>query len=70
MATVGHHNPSPGLYRVSELRPGTARVDTDLGEGYIKALGNPEGPHILACELIGSHAGGLARPLNSGLCLN
>lgn len=32
----------------------TARVDTDLGEGYIKALGNPEGPHILACELIGS----------------
>jgi hypothetical protein len=33
---------------------GTARVDTDLGEGYIKALGNPEGPHILACELVGS----------------
>jgi hypothetical protein len=32
----------------------TARVDTDLGEGYIKALGNPEGPHILACELVGS----------------
>jgi hypothetical protein len=33
---------------------GTARVDTDQGEGYIKALGNPEGPHILACELVGS----------------
>ena len=33
---------------------GTALVDTDLGEGYIKALGNPEGPHILACELVGS----------------
>ena len=32
----------------------TALVDTDLGEGYIKALGNPEGPHILACELVGS----------------
>jgi hypothetical protein len=32
----------------------TARVDTDLGEGFIKALGNPEGPHILACELVGS----------------
>lgn len=33
---------------------GTARVDTDLGEGFIKVLGNPEGPHILACELVGS----------------
>jgi hypothetical protein len=33
---------------------GTALVDTDLGEGYIKALGNPEGPQILACELVGS----------------
>jgi HipA-like kinase len=33
---------------------GTARVDTDLGEGYLKALGNPEGPHGLACELVGS----------------
>jgi hypothetical protein len=33
---------------------GTARVDTDLGEGFIKALGNPEGPHVLACELVGS----------------
>jgi hypothetical protein len=29
-------------------------VDTDLGEGYLKALGNPEGPHALACELVGS----------------
>jgi hypothetical protein len=33
---------------------GTARIDTDAGEGYIKALGNAEGPHILACELVGS----------------
>jgi hypothetical protein len=33
---------------------GVARVDTDLGEGYLKALGNPEGPHALACELVGS----------------
>ena len=33
---------------------GAARVDTDSGEGYIKALGNAEGPHILACELVGS----------------
>jgi hypothetical protein len=29
-------------------------VETDLGEGYIKALGNPEGPHTLACEYVGS----------------
>lgn len=29
-------------------------VDTDLGEGYLKALGNPEGPHALACEFVGS----------------
>lgn len=32
----------------------TAQVDTDIGEGYLKALGNPEGPHSLACELVGS----------------
>ncbi len=31
-----------------------ALVDTDLGEGYIKALGNPSGPHALACEFVGS----------------
>ena len=33
---------------------GVAVVDTDCGEGYLKALGNPEGPHVLACELVGS----------------
>jgi hypothetical protein len=30
------------------------RVDTDAGEGFLKALGNPEGPHVLACELVGT----------------
>lgn len=30
------------------------RVDTDAGEGFLKALGNPEGPHALACELVGT----------------
>jgi hypothetical protein len=30
------------------------RVDTDEGEGFLKALGNPEGPHVLACELVGT----------------
>jgi hypothetical protein len=32
------------------------RVDTDAGEGYLKALGNPEGPQVLACELVGTLA--------------
>jgi hypothetical protein len=30
------------------------RVETELGDGFLKALGNPEGPHALACELVGS----------------
>jgi len=31
---------------------GTARIMTDAGAAYIKALGNRQGPHPLACELI------------------
>jgi hypothetical protein len=27
---------------------------TDAGEGYIKVMGNPEGEHALACELVGT----------------
>ena len=34
----------------------TSRVDTDHGEGYVKTLGTPAGPHPLACELLGSLA--------------
>jgi hypothetical protein len=30
------------------------RVDTDAGEGFLKVIGNPEGPHVLACELVGT----------------
>ena len=30
------------------------RVETDVGEGFVKALGNPEGPHVLASEWVGS----------------
>lgn len=33
---------------------GTAVVETDAGVGYLKALGNPEGPHALACEFVGT----------------
>jgi hypothetical protein len=30
------------------------RVTTDLGDGYLKAMGNPEGEHALACEWVGT----------------
>jgi hypothetical protein len=30
------------------------RVETDAGEGFVKTLGNPEGPHALASEWVGS----------------
>lgn len=29
-------------------------VDTDSGRGYLKALGNPEGPHALASDWVGT----------------
>jgi hypothetical protein len=32
----------------------TLIVVTDQGKGYLKALGNPEGPHVLACDLVGT----------------
>lgn len=31
---------------------GTARIVTDAGPAFIKAMGNPEGLHALACELV------------------
>lgn len=31
-----------------------ARVETDIGEGFLKCLGNQTGPHALACELVGT----------------
>lgn len=30
----------------------TALVETDAGQGYLKAMGGPEGPHTLASELV------------------
>lgn len=33
----------------------TARIVTDAGKAYIKALGNPEGPHVLAFEWIAAN---------------
>ena len=32
-----------------------ARIVTDAGRAYIKALGNPEGEHVLACEWVGTN---------------
>jgi len=31
-----------------------AIVDTDEGRGYLKAIGNPEGEHALACDWVGT----------------
>lgn len=33
---------------------GTARVKTDATFGFLKALGNRQGPHALACEYVGT----------------
>ena len=32
----------------------TARITTDAGPAYLKAMGNPQGPHQLACEYVGT----------------
>ncbi len=32
----------------------TARIITDAGPAYIKAMGNRQGPHALACEYVGT----------------
>ena len=34
---------------------GTLIVGTDAGPGYLKALGNPDGPHALAKDFLGTH---------------
>ena len=30
------------------------RVQTDQGSAILKAMGNPEGPHVLVCDLVGT----------------
>ena len=34
---------------------GTLIVETDAGRGYLKPLGNPDGPHALVKDFIGTH---------------
>jgi hypothetical protein len=29
-------------------------IQTDAGATYLKAINNPEGPHVLACDLFGT----------------
>lgn len=41
------------IERVLPTSTSPAIIVTDAGRVYAKALGNPEGPHALACELIG-----------------
>jgi hypothetical protein len=51
------------IVRVVEAFPtasSVVRVETDQGEGFLKALGNAAGPHSLACEFVGTR---LARRL-------
>lgn len=45
------------VLRVWQVHPTSARtahVQTDAGPCYLKGCENPEGPHILACELVGT----------------
>jgi hypothetical protein len=48
----------PGQFRRFEAAfdtsVGTSLVVTDAGRGYLKALGNRQGPHALACEWVGT----------------
>lgn len=37
---------------------GTARIVTDAGPAYLKGLGNRQGPHPLACELVATNLAG------------
>lgn len=38
------------------LKTGTLalQVQTDQGSAFLKAMGNPEGPHVLVCDLVGT----------------
>ena len=45
------------FHRFDEAIPSsmcTARITTDAGPAYLKAMGNPQGPHQLACEYVGT----------------
>jgi len=55
-ASITHWQPTTFL-RVDKLFGTSTRavlVKTDAGSAVIKTLGNPEGPHVLACEWVGT----------------
>ena len=39
-------------YRTSN---GVTEVTTDVGCAFVKALGNSQGPHVLACDWVATH---------------
>ncbi len=43
------------LIRTFPTSAATLLVETDAGNGYLKALGNTTSPHLLACEWVGTH---------------
>lgn len=46
---------------------GTLVAETDAGPGCLKAMGNPAGPHALACELVATRlAGVIGLPTTKG----
>lgn len=56
MSEITSWNPKL-IRRVASVFPsGTSVVEavTDAGAGYVKFLGNPEGPHVLATEYVGT----------------
>lgn len=42
------------VIKVFETSTYPALVVTDAGTGYVKAIGNPQGPHALVCEYVGT----------------
>jgi hypothetical protein len=56
--TCRHGEWRPSFIQKQEdaLKTGTMalRVQTDQGSAFLKAMGNPEGPHVLVCDLVGT----------------
>jgi hypothetical protein len=57
-----HHWKPTKIRRVIETLPTgseVVQVETDAGRAFAKFLGGKEGPHVLACELVGTRLAGL-----------
>lgn len=62
MTEPSHHWMPTKIRRVIEALPTgseVVQVVTDAGRAYAKFLGGREGPHVLACELVGTRLAGL-----------